>query len=181
MDLDRGRLHRASADAVLSNKRQPPCPMPRQLVVLARIWKSADNRIAALADGPRLRKVDRFGCPENHHRPRELGANVADEGRGGLAIPPDRSTNKSPVIHFNGRPIASVKRAFREACADAGLEGVTPHTLRHTAITWAMQAGVPIHEAAGYFGVSRETMERVYIHHHPDHMKAVREAMERKR
>ena len=58
---------------------------------------------------------------------------------------------------------------------------MTPHVLRHTAITWAMQRGVPIHEAVGYFGVSRETMERVYVHHHPDWLAGARSAMERKR
>jgi integrase len=31
-----------------------------------------------------------------------------------------------------GRPFRSVRSAFRTACKNAGLKGVTPHTLRHT-------------------------------------------------
>ena len=48
---------------------------------------------------------------------------------------------------------------------------MTPHTLRHTAATWLMQAGVDLWEAAGFLGMTAETLERVYGHHHPDHLK----------
>ncbi len=75
------------------------------------------------------------------------------------------------VIEFRGQGVGSIKTAWKTIVAEAGLDGtgVTPHTLRHTAITWAMQAGGDIYEAAGYFGVSIETMFKVYAHHHPDH------------
>lgn len=75
------------------------------------------------------------------------------------------------VVQFRGQGVGSIKTAWATVVRDAGLDGtgVTPHTLRHTAITWAMQAGGDIYEAAGYFGVSIETMFKVYAHHHPDH------------
>ncbi len=75
------------------------------------------------------------------------------------------------VIEFRGQGVGSIKTAWKSVVTEAGLagKGVTPHTLRHTAITWAMQAGVDIYEAAGYFGVDIETMFKVYAHHHPDH------------
>ena len=75
------------------------------------------------------------------------------------------------VVSFKGQGVGSIKTAWATAVRDAGLEGtgVTPHVLRHTSITWAMQAGADIYEAAGYFGVSIETMFKVYAHHHPDH------------
>lgn len=82
-------------------------------------------------------------------------------------------------VQFQGVSVASVKTAWRRACKDAGLEGVTPHTLRHTAITWAMQRGVPLSDAAGFFGVTVEVLERVYFHHHPDFQAATAEAMNR--
>ncbi len=47
-------------------------------------------------------------------------------------------------------------------------EGVTPHTLRHTAATWLMRAGTDLWQAAGYLGMTVETLERVYGHHHPE-------------
>jgi integrase len=71
------------------------------------------------------------------------------------------------VIHVNGKPIQDIKKAFRGACERAGLavsgrEKVTPHTLRHTAATWLMQAGVDMWEAAGFLAMSMETLERGY-------------------
>ena len=42
-----------------------------------------------------------------------------------------------------------------------------PHVVRHTAATWLMQAGVDTFEAAGYLGMSVETLLKVYGHHHP--------------
>jgi integrase len=49
----------------------------------------------------------------------------------------------------NGEPIGTgLEKAFRRACQDAGLEGVTPHTLRHTAATWLMRNGTRTWEAA---------------------------------
>jgi len=54
---------------------------------------------------------------------------------------------------------------------------VTPHVLRHTCATWLMQAGVPRWEAAGYLGMTVETLQRVYGHHHPDHLQEASDAM----
>ena len=45
----------------------------------------------------------------------------------------------------------------------------SPHTLRHTAATWLMQSGVSMWRAAGFLGMSVETLDRVYGHHHPDY------------
>ncbi len=85
--------------------------------------------------------------------------------------------SRQHVVEFRGKPVGSLKRAW--ATASAGLDA-TPHTLRHTAITWAMRYGVMIADAAGFFGVSIETLERVYLHHHPDYQASAVEAMERK-
>ena len=72
----------------------------------------------------------------------------------------------------------SAKTGFKHAVALAGLWGkVTPHTLRHTAATWLMQRGVPIWQAAGYLGMSAETLERTYGHHHPDYMQTAAHAI----
>lgn len=60
------------------------------------------------------------------------------------------------------------------------LTGATPHTLKHTAITWALQRGATIWDAAGFFGTSAETIERVYGHHSPHHQQTAVEAMNRK-
>ncbi|WP_374633960.1 tyrosine-type recombinase/integrase [Ferrovibrio sp.] len=75
------------------------------------------------------------------------------------------------VIEWAGGPVLSIKKAFRRAAERAGLPGVTPHTLRHTAATWMVQAGVPIAKVAGYLGHrDSRTTERVYGHHAPDYL-----------
>jgi hypothetical protein len=42
---------------------------------------------------------------------------------------------------------------------------------RHTAATWLMRAGVDRWEAAGFLGMSVEMLDRVYGHHHLDHLR----------
>jgi integrase len=84
------------------------------------------------------------------------------------------------VVEWNGAPIGKVKKAFARAAEAAGLGEVTPHTLRHTAATWLMQAGVDPWEAAGYLGMTVETLTTVYGHHHPDYQNAARAAFDRR-
>ncbi|MGY2051921.1 tyrosine-type recombinase/integrase [Methylobacterium sp. JK268] len=76
------------------------------------------------------------------------------------------------AVEWLGQPVGTgVEKAFRNAAKDAELKDVTPHTLRHTAATWLMQNGTDLWEAAGYLGMTVETLERVYGHHHPAHQK----------
>jgi integrase len=74
------------------------------------------------------------------------------------------------VIEWAGDRIDRIKHGFARSAARAGLTDVTPHVLRHTAVTWMLQAGVSIWEAAGMAGMTAEMVERVYGHAHPDYM-----------
>jgi integrase len=73
------------------------------------------------------------------------------------------------VVHFQGEQISMLRRSWSSV---ARLAGATrkdgPHIMRHTAATWQMQAGTDIYQAAGYLGMSAETLLEVYGHHHPD-------------
>lgn len=71
-------------------------------------------------------------------------------------------------VEWNGKPVKSVKTGFASAVEAVEIEHATPHTLRHTAATWLMQNGVEIWEAAGFLGMSEQTLRNVYGHHHPD-------------
>jgi integrase len=84
------------------------------------------------------------------------------------------------VLHINGQPIADIKKGFGAACKRASLEDVTPHTLRHTAATWLMQAGAPLWQASGFLAMSEKMLVEVYGHHHPDHMREAATAIGRK-
>jgi integrase len=74
----------------------------------------------------------------------------------------------SAVVHWEGQPIQKLRRSWDTACRLAGLEGVTPHTLRHSRATWMMQARVDPWQVAGFLGMSLITLQRTYGHHHPD-------------
>lgn len=65
----------------------------------------------------------------------------------------------------------SIQHHFDALVAAAGVEGVTPHTLRHTWATHAARAGVPLFEIAGVLGDTLQTVMRVYAHHCPDHLR----------
>lgn len=82
------------------------------------------------------------------------------------------------AVEYAGKPVKDIKRAWASVARRAGVEEATPHTLKHTAITWAMQRGAKLQDAAAFFGTSMQTLERVYFHHHPDHQKTAVAALE---
>jgi integrase len=86
------------------------------------------------------------------------------------------------AVQWNGEPVKSIDKAFANVVEDAGLStDVTPHTLRHTAATWLMQAGTDVWEAAGYLGMTVEMLSQRYGHHHPNHLSGAKRAFARHR
>jgi hypothetical protein len=85
------------------------------------------------------------------------------------------------VIEWNGESVRRINKAFRSVRRAAGLgPDVVPHTLRHTAITWQAQLGVPMHEICGFFGITPEVFDRVYGHYHPDYQANAVNALSRR-
>ena len=81
------------------------------------------------------------------------------------------------VVHWNGKPIRDIKDSWRTTVAKAGLDDkVIRHTLRHSRATRLMRMGKDPWAIAGHLGMSLETLERVYGHHHPDFQKDVADA-----
>ena len=60
-----------------------------------------------------------------------------------------------------------MSKGFKALCRDAGMPEVHPHVLRHTAATWLMQKGADLWQAAGLLGMTPQTLQQVYGHHHP--------------
>jgi integrase len=81
------------------------------------------------------------------------------------------------VIEWAGDRILQIKKGFHRTAVRAGLPDVSPHVLRHTAVTWMLQAGVSIWEVAGLAGMTAEMIEQVYGHHHPDYQKTAASAL----
>jgi len=113
------------------------------------------------------------------------GRRRTNKKRGIIPIPPRllphlrrarrRGTDLGYVLHIDGERIGDIKMGFAAACERAGIEGVSPHTLKHTAATWLMQAGTDPWQAAGFLSTSVETLLRVYGHHHPAYQREAAE------
>jgi integrase len=56
------------------------------------------------------------------------------------------------------------RREFKWAAEAAGFENVTPYTLRHSGISWALAAGVPTSDVARFAGTSVTMLETRYHH-----------------
>lgn len=81
------------------------------------------------------------------------------------------------VIEYAGEKIKDVKTGFQAACRRAGLKGVSPHTMRHTAASWMIQAGISYADVGKFLGNSARVVEEVYGHHAPDHLRDAAEAL----
>lgn len=84
------------------------------------------------------------------------------------------------VIHWKSKPCTRIARGFTRHAKGAGLEGVTPHVLRHTFATWAAQKGVPIFLLGRTLGQSVASTTERYAKHQPDALRQVTAAVRRK-
>lgn len=90
------------------------------------------------------------------------------------------------VIEIDGAPVGDVKNGIKGAARRAGIqrpipENIHPHSLRHTCITWLLQAGWPMWKVSGYCGISMKLLEKVYGHHCTTHYDDVDEAFAARR
>lgn len=138
-DLERGVLHRRGLGARRTRKRAPPARIHARLLPHLRRWQAADLASGIVA-----------------------------------------------VVHYQDRAVAKLRRSWAGVARRAHLATRSkrtagagraesaparkdaPHILRHTAATWQMQAGTDLAEAAGYLGMTPDTLWSEYGHHHPD-------------
>lgn len=75
------------------------------------------------------------------------------------------------VIEWNGEPVRSIRTGFDNATRGAGLVGVSPHTLRHTAAVHMAEAGISIQEIAQYLGHTNTSITfKTYARYSPGHL-----------
>lgn len=166
-------LSRSEAARLLRASRTPQTRLYLPLFILIGLYT---GRRAEAVLSLRWPQVDLAAARINF----ETGRVRTKKRRGLVPIPPRllphlkrarrRGSDLGPVLHLSGRPLKDVAAGFAGACQRAGLSGVTPHTLRHTAATWLMQGGVDAWQVAGFLSMSLATLTRVYGHHHPDFM-----------
>ncbi|MDJ0629813.1 MAG: integrase [Rhodobacter sp.] len=83
------------------------------------------------------------------------------------------------AVEFRGARVASIKTAWRNVVSAADLgRRPTPHTLKHTAIIWAVRGGADKTELAEFFATSMKTIEDTYWHHSPKSQAGAVKAME---
>lgn len=141
IDTDRGILYRAGFAEEQTSKRRPPMILPDRLLGHLRRWKRAD-----MAD--ELTHVITYAKPEAKH-PNAI-----------------RRAERLGRTHRVPQPVGDIHKAWASMVAAAGLDkDVTPHTLKHTAITWMLWSGKSIWEVAEDTGTSAKTIEEVYGHH----------------
>ncbi len=76
------------------------------------------------------------------------------------------------VVEWAGGRVAGIKTGFNAAVKAAGLKGVSPHVLRHSAAVHLAVAGVPMSKISQYLGHSNTSVtERTYARFAPDHMR----------
>jgi integrase len=146
----------------------------KQDVLNASLVEQADRGFIDLERGVWIRKATSKAATKKRQTaiplPRRLLGHLRRWERAGQAF----------AVEFHGRPVQNIGKAFRELVSDSGLgPDVIPHALRHTGVTWGMQAGMDLWDASGYFGVTVQVLTEVYGHHHPDHLRSAAEKMGR--
>lgn len=145
------------------------CTAARSSALLGLTWDRVDfeRRIITLALGDALdgQRKNRARVPMNARAYRYL-----------RVLHGWRTCNH--VIEWGGGGLRSIKKGFGAATLRADLDDVTPHTLRHTAASWMVMAGVPIVEVSKLMGHSDSRVTyRVYAHLAPDYLQGAAKAL----
>jgi integrase len=88
--------------------------------------------------------------------------------------------SRHSVIEWMGKPVKNTYRGFVAARIDAGLDNkVVQHTLRHTAVSWYLQAGESPAVVADYVGMTEQILRDTYKHIMPGAFKTIHTASQR--
>ncbi len=70
-----------------------------------------------------------------------------------------------------GKPVGDIGQAIDGACQRLGIERITVHGLKHSAITLFISGGGDPMDASEYFSTSLETIQKNYLHLQPNFQK----------
>lgn len=152
----------------------------RHATIVRLRWTESDD--AGWLD-PERGIIYRAGRTEKQTRKRRAAARMPDRllahvrrwARLDLAQGPQMA-----VVRYKGRPITRQQRGWEAVLKAAKLTDVTPHTLKHTAATWLLRAGIDLWDVAGLTSASTKTLEAIYGHHSPEFQKASAKAFRKK-
>jgi integrase len=108
------------------------------------------------------------------------GADMKGKKTHGLPLSPEsvevfrgipRKEGVAWIFHWRGKRAGDCNgKAFKDAVTAAGVEPLRWHDLRHTWASWAVQAGVSLHEVMLLGGWKSLAMVQRYGHLAPDHL-----------
>lgn len=81
------------------------------------------------------------------------------------------------VIEWAGKPLKRIDRTLNNAAARAGIK-CTSHILKHTAISYMAEMGIPVSKIAEYTQTTHQTVERVYLKVNPESLRPIAEEMD---
>lgn len=82
------------------------------------------------------------------------------------------------VITYNGKRVKSLKKGIAEVAKEAGVtKPVTHHTMKRTAITHMVRAGIPFNIIAEAVNTTEEVLKKHYNMHRPDIEEAFGDAL----
>lgn len=74
------------------------------------------------------------------------------------------------VITYKGKRVADIKKGLAQIAKEAGVKKhVTPHVLKHTAITWFLMGGMQVETVAKLVNTSVKTLLSTYAHLVPEY------------
>lgn len=86
------------------------------------------------------------------------------------------------LVEYRGRPVNPRKAMSNALVAVFGpAHPFVAHTMRHTCATWMLKDKVSVNDVAAYLSMTREMVEWVYGHHHPDSHRAAGNAFQKSR
>lgn len=74
------------------------------------------------------------------------------------------------VIEYHGKRLLDIKKSFKRAALRAGMNDVTAHTLKHTAISWLAQRGFSPEKISALTETHPDTVRRHYQKFSPAHL-----------
>lgn len=87
-----------------------------------------------------------------------------------------KRTKGARVVQFNGKAVKNIKRGFATVAEAAGMPHVTPHVLKHTFVSQALQVASPW-VVSGMTATSLRTLQAVYGKHMVEDQRKAAEAM----
>ena len=86
----------------------------------------------------------------------------------------------SHVIQWRGEAIEEIDTALLAASRRAGIPAVTPHQLKHTAVSWAFARGMTKEDAEAWFDTSAKMLDGAYRDYSPLYQARAQAIMEGK-